>query len=126
MKTKTPVSDQLVELREQAVRIRDQAREAQLAHQRAVEDVERLREARVRALTAEDEETAARFQTERDEAERTAVNLADRLEAALRAVQGAEGEHGAYAAQNTCQGYWPSEERPQRQRPKTSRTPSAS
>lgn len=100
MKTKTPWTDQLAGLREQAVSVRAQAREAQLAHQRAVEDVERLREARVKALTAEDEETAARLQTERDEAERTAVDLADRSEAALRAVQGAESEQGAYAAQH--------------------------
>lgn len=100
MKSNTPLlSDQLAELREQAVAIRARAREAQLAHHRAVEDIERLRETRVRALTTEDEKTAASLQAERDEAERTAADLDDRAEAARRAVADAEAEQGAYAAQ---------------------------
>lgn len=100
MKSNTPLlSDQLAELREQAVAIRARARAAQLAHHRAVEDIERLRETRVRALTTEDEKTAASLQAERDEAERTAADLDDRAEAARRAVADAEAEQGAYAAQ---------------------------
>lgn len=126
MKSNTPLlSDQLAELREQAVAIRARAREAQLAHHRAVEDIERLRETRVRALTTEDEKTAASLQAERDEAERTAADLDDRAEAARRAVADAEAEQGAYAAQHLS-GLLAERRITATAQPMTSNTPSAS
>ena len=95
-----PLTDQLAGLREQTVTSRGQHREATLAQTAAVNAIELTRQARIEALSRDDEQTAARLADERDQAERTAADRADRAEAAERRLQQIEAEQRAFAAEH--------------------------
>jgi hypothetical protein len=94
------LNSRLSELEELVVVARTHERDVERDHVAAQAEVARISEARLEAFAIQDEAAAATLALEREQAERTVADFAERAEGARRAVLRAEVEASTFAAAN--------------------------
>jgi hypothetical protein len=99
-RTKTRLSDQLAEHAASIAAAKQRARAVELERDTAQADAQQLQAQKVDAIAAGDDELAARLDTDRAEAARKAVDLADHITAARLTAKRAEDDRQRFVAEN--------------------------